>query len=119
MRASLIAIAFLVSTGCGAPTESDVRADFLRARPGAQIVSLDVGEGDGATVYYHIRYRAAGDTVMREEEWQYLRQDDGSWVNTWRGPRTASPSSSPRAERRPGVQVQRGDLARGALRDAG
>jgi hypothetical protein len=95
MRASLIAIAFLVVTSCGAPTHSDVRADFLRARPGARIVSLDVGEGDGASVYYHIRYRAAGDTATREEEWQYLRQDDGSWVNTWRGASTASPSSSP------------------------
>ncbi len=95
MRALLVAIALAVTTGCGAPTESDVRADFLRARPGAQIVSLGAGEGDAAAVYYHIRYRLPPDTATRGEEWQYLRQADDSWRNTWRGPGSVSPRGSP------------------------
>jgi hypothetical protein len=86
-RGALIAIASVLVSGCGGPAESDVRLEFLLSNPDAQIVSLDVGEGDSEAVYYHIRYRTSGDTATREEEWQYLRRD-GRWVNTSRRPRT-------------------------------
>ena len=74
----------LFAAGCFGPREKDVRADFLRANPGALIEMATPGEGDGAAVYYHIRYRVPGDTILREVEWQYMKNTDGEWHNTWR-----------------------------------
>ena len=82
-----LALALLAAT-CSMPRDEEVRAEFLRAHPGARLESLEVGEGDGEHAYYHIRFRAAvaGDTALREAVWLYARQADGSWRNAHRGP---------------------------------
>ena len=71
--------------GCFGPREKDVRADFLRSNPGVRIEMAAPGEGDGAAVYYHIRYRVPGDTALHEVVWQYMKAPDGEWRNTSRG----------------------------------
>jgi hypothetical protein len=80
-----VLIASILGAACDAgPREKDVRSEFLRANPGARIESLAVAEGDGEHVYYHIRFREAGDLTPRETMWLYARQSDGSWRNTHR-----------------------------------
>jgi hypothetical protein len=87
MRLVALILAPLLAGACSVPRDDDVRAEFLRAHPGARVESLEVGEGDSDHAYYHIRFRAAAsDTALREAVWLYARQPDGSWRNTHRGP---------------------------------
>ena len=92
MRYLVLLVLSLLIAGCFGPREKDVRADFLRSNPGARIEMATPGEGDGAAVYYHIRYRTTGDTTLREVVWQYMKQPDGAWRNTSRG--TARPAGT-------------------------
>jgi hypothetical protein len=85
MRTPTAVLLALAVAGCSNPIEADVRSAFLSAYPGARVQSLTVGEGDDDHAYYRIRFRAAGDTVLREAEWLYTQQADGSWRNTHRG----------------------------------
>jgi hypothetical protein len=80
-------VLLLCAVACSEPRAADVRAEYLRAHPGSQIVSAEPGEGDFSAVYYHVRYRAPGDSAVREEIWQYIKQSDGTWRNTHREPR--------------------------------
>lgn len=75
--AVLLAAALL--SGCGGPTDNTVRADFLRRHPTYAIVSVGVGEGDGAAAYYHIRYKRPKDSAEYEAIWQYLDTGNGEW----------------------------------------
>jgi hypothetical protein len=84
-----LALMPLLAAACSRPRDEDVRAEFLRARPDARVASLEVGEGDGDHVYYHVRFRTAADTSLRETIWLYARQPDGLWRNTHRGPASA------------------------------
>ena len=74
----------LLIAACSGPRDADVRAEFLRAHPGASVESVGAGEGDGDHAYVHVRYRAAGDSALREAVWLYVRQADGAWRNTRR-----------------------------------
>lgn len=84
MRTRLLLLLPLFLAGCFGPREEDVRTEFLRANPGSRIEMAAPGEGDDGTVYYHIRYRPAGDTALREVVWQYTKQPEGTWHVTSR-----------------------------------
>jgi len=73
----LFAVTFL--SGCGVPQDTTVRADFLREHPAYTVLSVFVGEGDGAAAYFHIRYKRPRDPVVHETVWQYLDTGDSPW----------------------------------------
>ena len=64
--------AVVLLSGCTS-IDDQVRREFLVAFPKAVVTSLSPGEGDDATVYYHIRYRLPPDTVELERVWGYQR----------------------------------------------
>jgi hypothetical protein len=66
--------------GCGGPSNSDVRAEFLREHPDYTVLSVGVGEGDGSAAYFHIRYKRADESSEHEDVWQYLDGGDGPWT---------------------------------------
>lgn len=72
----------LLLAGCGGPTDQRVKAAFEQGNPGAEVVFVGPGEGDGSSVYYHIKYRRPGDDQVHEDVWQYVKQRDGSWAVT-------------------------------------
>ena len=84
MRIPIGALVLLLAAACSGPHDETVRAEFLRAHPGARVESVGAGEGDADHAYVHVRYRAAGDSALREAVWLYVRQADGSWRNTRR-----------------------------------
>lgn len=65
--------------GCGVPSRSSVKADFTKANPSWEVVSVGVGEGDGGAAYFHIKYRKPNDTVVYEDVWQYLDRGGSRW----------------------------------------
>ncbi len=64
------------------PNDETVRAEFLRDYPGHQIMFLGVGEGDGASAYYHIRHVAPGTTNLSGAVRLYL-EENGKWEFRW------------------------------------
>ena len=64
----IVAIAPLcgIGVGCGDPTDDKVAADFLKANPTFTVTAVASGEGDGSTVYKHIRYRSPGSAIECE-----------------------------------------------------
>jgi hypothetical protein len=61
------------------PSDREVRDDFLKENPTWQVKTVDVGEGDGAAVYFHIRHTRPGEPQTYEEIWQYLDEGTGPW----------------------------------------
>jgi hypothetical protein len=81
-RTRLYAAALVLAacTSCSfGPSDSRVRADFLREHPTFIIEDIGAGEGDGGAVYYHIRYRKPGDDQVHEDVWQYLNTGEKVW----------------------------------------
>ena len=56
MMMCLVLLVGFAITGCGHPRNGDVKADFLAEHPGYTVVEISAGEGDGSTVYNHIRF---------------------------------------------------------------
>jgi hypothetical protein len=75
----------LALSACG-PSDREVVVAFEREHPGARVVSAAAGEGDSDSVYYHIKYRLAGDANPREGVWLYSKQPDGTWAVRQRMP---------------------------------
>ena len=67
---------------CG-PSNEEVKQDFLKANPSAEIVSIGPGEGDGDHVYMYIKYRLPGDPKVKEDEWLYQDRGGKKWENIW------------------------------------
>ena len=74
-------LAFVLAlTSCSrAPSDAQVRAEFLREHPSFLVEFVGVGEGDGSVAYFHIRYRVPGDASVHEDVWQYLDTGDKRW----------------------------------------
>jgi len=70
----LVAAAF----GCGMPRDSDVAATFRAQHPAFEVIDVASGEGDGSTVYKHIKYRRPGGTTECEVVWGY-QQAEPEW----------------------------------------
>jgi hypothetical protein len=74
IRAARVGTATLVgllASGCGHPTDEQVKRAFLKENPTFTVVSVVPGEGDGSTVYMHVRYRPAGNSTECEVEWGF------------------------------------------------
>ena len=78
-----IAAATLLLLSCAAcsraPSDEQVRADFLREHPTFRVEFVGVGEGDGGAAYFHIRYRKPNDPILYEDVWQYLDTGGDAW----------------------------------------
>lgn len=73
----------LAISSCGSPTIVDVRKDFIKQYPNAEIISISPGEGDGSAVYMHIKYKqTTKSTVILEDVWQYLDKGGTQWELT-------------------------------------
>ena len=64
---------------CDGPSPDDVRRDFLKQYPHAEIIAINPGEGDGSAVYMHIKYRLPGIEKTQEDVWQYLDKGGSQW----------------------------------------
>lgn len=78
LYAAALVLATCTSCSLG-PSDSMVRADFLREHPTFIIEYVGTGEGDGGAVYFHIRYRKPGDDRVHEDVWQYLNTGEKTW----------------------------------------
>lgn len=67
----LITVLSSLAAGCGMPTDEHVRRAFIRENPTVTVTDVASGEGDGGTVYKHIRYRLPGKTQECEVVWGY------------------------------------------------
>lgn len=65
--------------GCGVPSKSSVKAEFLKANAACEVLSVSVGDGDGAAAYFHIKYRRPNDAEIYEDVWQYLDRGGTKW----------------------------------------
>ena len=81
-RAKLILAGVLLAglMSCShAPSDNEVRAEFLREHPTYTVEFVGVGEGDGSAAYFHIRYKKPSDDRVYEEVWQHLNTGDKLW----------------------------------------
>jgi len=69
---------FLGLVQCGFPSDDAVKADFLKDNPSATVLDVGSGEGDGDTVYKHIRFKPAGSVAERDVVWGYQRTTSDS-----------------------------------------
>jgi len=69
----------LLLCGCGEPlpTDAELRAAFLEAYPGAEIVKIDHDGQDASTSYIWFNYRKPGDTTIQKTMWQYTDSGEG------------------------------------------
>jgi hypothetical protein len=86
MQVRSVVLWALLAFGCSRPREAEIRAAFTAANPDARVEDLTVGEGDDDHADYRIRFRVVGDTILREAHWLYVRQANGTWRNSHRGP---------------------------------
>ena len=84
LRITLLVLFAFVAVGCSEPDKDEIKAAFLRAHPGSTVVDVSVGEGDGGTVYEHIRYRSPGSAIECEVVWGYQKTEAG-WREFHRG----------------------------------
>lgn len=80
----LAALLGVVVAACGAPKDEQVKAAFLRENPAYTVTAVTLGEGDGSTVYKHIRYRRPGSDIVCEVVWGY-QQADREWRIFYKG----------------------------------
>jgi hypothetical protein len=69
----------LATIACNIPKDEEVSAAFRSENPTFTVTDVASGEGDGSTVYKHIRYRSPGSTVECEVVWGYQEAQP-----TWR-----------------------------------
>ncbi len=70
MGVVMVLVGFTI-TGCGNARNGDVKADFLAEHPGYTVVGISAGEGNGSTVYNHIRFSKPGESLVCEVVWGY------------------------------------------------
>lgn len=76
---SVILLAVAVVTGCNVPSEQEVRRDFQRTQPSAEVLDVYVGEGDSDHAYFTIRHRKRGDGVVYKDCWVYSDANRDQW----------------------------------------
>jgi hypothetical protein len=74
------AIAALYALSCSS-MEDQARNEFLAEYPDRKLIRVDAGDGDSSTVYLHFKYVVRGEQQVREEVWQYMKNDTG-WLRT-------------------------------------
>jgi len=67
----------MLSSACAPPSNKTVTSAFQKEHPTVTITDVGSGEGDGGTVYKHIRYRRPGSTVECEIVWGYQETKGG------------------------------------------
>ena len=74
----LCALAIAVAA-CTELPYSQIKEEFVREHPGAEVLSVGPGEGDSEHVYVHIRY---GDAATKSERQQSClwRRIDRTWT---------------------------------------
>ncbi|HKQ97416.1 MAG TPA: hypothetical protein VJV75_06045 [Candidatus Polarisedimenticolia bacterium] len=78
-RALCISLLAIVTAGCGLPGDEQVKAAFLKENPTFTVTSVASGEGDGSTVYMHIRFIRPGNHAECEVVWGY-QEAKPEWV---------------------------------------
>lgn len=78
----ILALATILLMSCKSGLLHTAKQDFERTHPSAVLVEYGVGEGDGAAAYVHLKYRQPGSDEVREEVWQYIKNNDGNWILT-------------------------------------
>ncbi len=58
-----------------------VDTDFKATYPKYELVSSEIGEGDLAVVYVHIKFNKPDNDSIFEEVWQYWDLVDGIWTH--------------------------------------
>jgi hypothetical protein len=76
--ATLVIFSAIGTGACGFPKDEDVTAAFLKENPTVTVTDVGSGEGDGGTVYKHIRYIRRGTTTECEVVWGY-QQAEPTW----------------------------------------
>ena len=76
-RISGSVVALALFCACSVPSEQDVRAEFRRDHPSAEVLELYIGEGDSEHALYTIRYRENG--VSYRACWLYRDFPDSGW----------------------------------------
>jgi hypothetical protein len=74
----------LCSVACG-PRDSEVVGAFQADNPTFVVLDVASGEGDGDTVYKHIRFTRPGASEECEAVWGYQHAESG-WRVSHRGP---------------------------------
>ena len=91
-----IAVCLLLMLGIGSlivweiwsvPSQEQVKAEFLRENPSYQAQEVFVGEGDGDSAYFHIKYQKPQDPQVYEVQWLYLETEPGKWTHQWHSDR--------------------------------
>jgi len=80
----LIALLASAALACGSPKVENVKALFLEENPTFTVITVGPGEGDGGSVYMHIRYRRPGSTTECEVVWGYREATPG-WSRFYKG----------------------------------
>jgi hypothetical protein len=76
--ATLVVFSAIATGACGFPKDEDVKAAFLKENPTVTVTDVGSGEGDGGTVYKHIRYIRPGTMTECEVVWGY-QQAEPTW----------------------------------------
>lgn len=79
LSAMLIVIFAVAAGACGFPKDVEIAAAFVQENPTFTVTGVSSGEGDGSTVYRHIRYRRPSSAVECEVVWGYQEA-----ARTWR-----------------------------------
>ena len=81
--ASIVLVSLiLLATACSGPSADRVKGDFLKEHPTYIVLSVHVGEGDGAAAYFHIKYKKPGEELVCEDVWQYMDVGEQEWKLT-------------------------------------
>jgi hypothetical protein len=81
--ASIVLVSLiLLASACSGPSDDRVKGDFLKEHPTYTILSVHVGEGDGAAAYFHIKYKKHGEELVCEDVWQYMDVGAQEWKLT-------------------------------------
>lgn len=60
---------------CSGPPYTQIKEEFVREHPGAEVLSVGPGEGDSQHVYVQIRYRDAETKSERKQSCLWRRLD--------------------------------------------
>jgi len=75
----LLASTVGVLSGCGGPSDAQVRRAFQRENPDCTVTDVYVSEGDASAIYFTIKYRDPTSQIDRRACWQYLNQGEEGW----------------------------------------
>ena len=65
------AIFSVITAACNGPSDDAIAVAFIKENPTLTVVAIRAGEGDGSTVYKHIRYRKPESASECEVVWGY------------------------------------------------